>query len=43
MADHLTKIKKMSDDYNSLITIPFCNCGVQCVSLMVAQKLVQDQ
>ena len=43
MVDYFTQIKKMWDDYNSLITIPFCNCGVECVSLKAAQKLIQDQ
>jgi len=27
VADYLTQIKKLWDDYNGLITISHCNCG----------------
>jgi len=43
MADYLTQIKKMWDDYNSLIPVPLCSCGIECTSLKVTHKLIQDQ
>ena len=43
MADYFTQIKKMWDDYNSMITIPHCNCGLTCASLIVATKMIQDK
>jgi len=43
VADYFTQIKKLWDDYNSLITIPHCGCGAECASLVAAYKLIQDQ
>ena len=43
MADYFTQIKKKLDDYNSLISIALCNCGIDCASLKAAHKLIQDQ
>ena len=43
IADYFTQIKKLWDDYNSIITIPHCNYGVECASLKAAYKLIQDQ
>ena len=33
----------MWDDYNTMVTIPHCNCGLTCASLIAATKLIQDQ
>jgi len=43
VADYFTHIKKMWDDYNNMVTIPHCNCGITCASLIKAQKMIQDQ
>ena len=43
IANYFTQIKKEWDDYDSIITIPNCNCGVECASLKAAYKLIQDQ
>jgi len=43
MANYFTRIKRMWDDYNSMISIPHYNCGVTCVNLIAANKMVQDQ
>ena len=43
VADYFTQIKKKLDDYNSLISIALCNCGIDCASLKAAHKLIQDQ
>ena len=43
IADYFTHIKKMWDDYNSMVTIPHCGCGIECASLIAAQKMIQDQ
>jgi len=43
VADYFTQIKKLWDDYNSMITIPHCRCGVECASLVAANKLIHDQ
>ena len=43
IADYFTQIKKLWDDYNVLITIPYCACGVECASLIAAYKLIRDQ
>ena len=43
VADYFTQIKKMWDDYNSMISIPLCNCGVTCASFVAADKLIKDQ
>ena len=42
VADYFTQIKKLWDDYNGLISIPHCNCGVECVNLITAYKLIRD-
>ena len=43
MANYFTQIKKKWDDYNSMITIPLCNCGIEYASFKAAHKLIQDQ
>jgi len=43
VADYFTQIKKKWDDYNSMIRIPLCNCGIECASFKAAHKLIQDQ
>jgi len=43
VADYFTQIKKMWDEYNSMITIPHCGCGLSCASLLAATKMIQDQ
>jgi len=43
VADYFTHIKQLWDDYNSLITIPSCSCGLECASLKAARKMIQDQ
>ena len=43
VADYFTQIKKLWDDYNGMITIPHCTCGLECVSLVAAHKLIRDQ
>jgi len=43
IADYFTQIKNMWDDYNSMITIPHCSCGLTCASLIAATKMIKDQ
>jgi len=43
VADYFTQIKKMWDDYNSMITIPHCDCGINCANLKAATKMIKDQ
>ena len=43
VADYFTHIKKLWDDYNSLITIPQCSCGAGRASLVAAHKLILNQ
>jgi len=43
IADYFTQIKKLWNDYNGLISIPHCNCGVECASLIAGYKLIRDQ
>jgi len=43
IADYFTHIKKMWDDYNSMVTIPHCGCGIKCASRIAAQQMIQDQ
>jgi len=42
VADYFIQIKKMWDEYNSMITIPLCNCGADCASFLAAHKLIHD-
>jgi len=41
--DYFTYIKKLWDDYNSLIIIPYCACGMECASYNAVNKLIQEQ
>ena len=43
VADYFTRIKRMWDDYNSMISIAHCSCDVTCASLIAVNKMVQDQ
>ena len=43
VADYFTQIKKLWDDYNSMISIPHCNCCLDCASLNAATKMIKDQ
>jgi len=43
VANYFTQIKKLWDDCNGFISIPHCNCGVECASLIAAYKLIRDQ
>jgi len=41
VADYFTQIKKMWDDYNSMISIPpRCSCGITCASLKAINKII---
>ena len=43
MADYFTQINKICDDYNGLIIIPHCSCGLECANLKAANKLIKRQ
>jgi len=43
IGDYFTHIKKLWDDYNCMITIPYCQCRAECASLIAAHKLILDQ
>lgn len=43
VADYFTQIKKLWEEYNGMITIPCCICGLECASLVAAHKLIKDQ
>ena len=43
VADYFTQIKRMWDDYNSMVSIPHCSCGITCASLIATNKLIKDQ
>ena len=43
VAYYFTQIKKIWNNYNSMITIPLCNCGADCASFLTIHKLIHDQ
>jgi len=42
VTDYFTKIKKLWDEYNDITIIPHCSCGMECASLKVVHKMINN-
>ena len=43
IADYFTQLKRLWDDYNSLIIIRSCPCGEKCHTLKFVHQLIEER